>query len=128
MTRLTLAQNDRANDIAMDRLTALMRLPQLLKDVVPAASLPAGLMEYGPARLWCQVTADYWEILAECSKTTPSPRDRQQLIPVEDWIAIRNDMVRSTGPTPWISDPGSTDPRVFFAGWTLRPVLREYVP
>jgi hypothetical protein len=86
--------------------------------------LPPALQQYGPALTWSDMTVQTWEKI-RCGATG------LVILQPAWYLAVLEDSLRVTGPTPWCDPSAHPDMRIMFAGRWVAPdldALRPRIP
>ena len=78
------------------------------------------LKDYPPAHSWSRETIELWVRLHE------EPPGRDVEIPGDIWPLVRDDVLATTGHTPWTKVNTEQTLRIMFAGRWITPAIRTY--
>jgi hypothetical protein len=85
------------------------------------AELPQPLQGYEPARCWHDETIETWMTIRTAAPGTV-------IVSPERYLAVLEDSLRVTGPTPWCDPTAKPDMRIMFAGRWVAPDLEALRP
>jgi hypothetical protein len=83
--------------------------------------LPAGLQEYAPALTWSDMTVETWDQIRSATAGLV-------IVQPARYLAVLEDALRVTGPTPWCDPTAHPDMRIMFAGRWLAPDMEALKP
>lgn len=78
------------------------------------------LKDYPPAHTWARETIELWVRLRD------SPSGHEVEIPGHIWPLVRDDVLRTTGYTPWTAVDPEKRLRIMFAGRWITPAIKTY--